>query len=88
MIYPAAIATTAVTIPAEVSVSGMTIPAAPSMEIRIEAEPYEGPYECTPGDEEQTIPAAGKLMLRDFRINPIPANYGKVSWDGHILTIS
>ena len=50
--------------------------------------PYTGEYEFTPTNEEQTIPIYGKTATRDIVINPIPSNYGKITWNGSTLTVS
>lgn len=49
---------------------------------------YTGSYEATPSDSVQTLPVSGWLMAQDITINPIPSNYGKISWDGTTLTVS
>ena len=51
-------------------------------------EPYDGPYEVTPGDEAQTLQTAGKSLAQDVVVDRIPSNYGKISWDGATMTIS
>lgn len=53
-----------------------------------EAEDYEGVYEFTPTDQSQTIPIAGKTPAQDIIINPIPSNYGLITWNGSTLTVS
>lgn len=50
--------------------------------------PYTGEYEFTPSSEEQTIPIYGKVASADIVINPIPSNYGLISWNGSTLTVS
>lgn len=50
--------------------------------------PYTGAYEYTPTDNAQTIPIFGLTATRDIVINPIPSNYGKITWDGSTLTVS
>lgn len=52
------------------------------------AEYYQGDYEITPSDETQLIDCGGLVSLRDFVVNPIPSNYGKITWNGAILTVS
>lgn len=49
---------------------------------------YEGPYEYTPTQAEQTIPIQGQMATRNITINPIPSNYGLITWDGRALTVS
>lgn len=52
------------------------------------ATPYSGIYEWTPTQETQTIPISGKTAARNITINPIPSNYGLITWNGSTLTVS
>lgn len=52
------------------------------------AEAYDGDYEIIPTNEEQIIPIMGKLATDNFTIRPIPQNYGLITWNGSILTVS
>ena len=49
---------------------------------------YDGPYEITPGDEAQTLHMEGMRASQDVTVNPIPSNYGLITWDGSVLTVS
>jgi len=49
---------------------------------------YTGPTTVTPSGSEQTLATAGRSMGRDIVVGPIPSNYGLVSWDGSVLTVS
>lgn len=49
---------------------------------------YTGEYVFTPTQSTQTIETAGLKVLEDFIINPIPQNYGLITWDGSTLTVS
>ena len=49
---------------------------------------YEGSYEATPTNQAQTIPVIGKTMKTNFTVNPIPQNYGLITWNGSTLTVS
>ena len=51
-------------------------------------EPYEGNYTVTPTTETQTLLTNGKLLSRDVTVDPIPSNYGLITWSGSILTVS
>lgn len=51
------------------------------------ADYYAGEYEITPTDQTQLINCGGLVSLRDFKINPIPSNYGRITWDGSVLTV-
>lgn len=53
----------------------------------VAGETYDGPYEFTPSEEEQTALTDGKVMDGNVVIHPVPSNYGKVSWDGSNITI-
>ena len=49
---------------------------------------YSGSYEVTPSSEAQTLNTAGKLLSFDVVVNPIPSNYGLITWDGSTITVS
>lgn len=49
---------------------------------------YMGPYEYTPTQETQTVAIAGKAATQNITINPIPSNYGLITWNGSVLTVS
>lgn len=56
--------------------------------IEVAAERYGGPYEVTPSAETQTLSTDGLVMTRDVTVNPIPSNYGLITWNGATLTVS
>ena len=49
---------------------------------------YPGPTEFTPSAEKQTIGVSGYRLKENITINPIPSNYGLITWDGSTLTVS
>lgn len=49
---------------------------------------YDGAYEWTPSESVQTIEIANKKALDNIKINPIPSNYGLITWDGTTITVS
>jgi len=49
---------------------------------------YSGPYEVVPTAEAQVLSTHGKNMTHDFIIDPIPSNYGLITWNGSFLTVS
>lgn len=53
-----------------------------------EGDPYRGQTVVTPSDERQTLPTTGFLMASDIVIEPIPSNYGRITWNGATLTVS
>lgn len=54
----------------------------------IGARQYEGSYTVTPTTQRQTLLTANKLMTDDVTIEPIPSNYGLITWNGSTLTVS
>ena len=53
-----------------------------------QVEEYTGAYEFTPTQGTQVIEIANKKATADITINPIPSNYGLVTWNGSVLTVS
>lgn len=49
---------------------------------------YVGPYTVTPTEATQTLATNNTRMSGNVTINPIPSNYGKITWDGLTLTVS
>ena len=49
---------------------------------------YDGPYEFTPTADEQTVRIAHMQVTQNITINPIPSNYGLVTYNGSVITIS
>lgn len=49
---------------------------------------YEGETTFTPTQNTQTVQTVGMMMDSNITINPIPENYGLITWDGSVLTVS
>lgn len=49
---------------------------------------YTGATEVTPSDVVQVLATREKSVLTDIIINPIPNNYGLITWNGSTLTVS
>ena len=49
---------------------------------------YDGEYEVTPTEETQILPTVGLLMKHNVTVNPIPTNYGRITWNGSTITVS
>lgn len=49
---------------------------------------YDGPMEVTPGGVPQVLLTTGKSLYSDIVVNPVPPNYGLITWDGTIITVS
>ena len=49
----------------------------------------EDEIEVTPTQSTQMIePSEGYVGLKAVKVNPIPSNYGLITWNGAVLTIS
>lgn len=48
---------------------------------------YTGQTVITPSENIQTLTTADKVVMQNIIVNPIPANYGKIVWDGARLRI-
>lgn len=49
---------------------------------------YDGPTTVTPTQETQVLPTAGLVVAANITVNPIPSNYGLITWNGSTLTVS
>lgn len=49
---------------------------------------YTGETVVTPSTTEQVLATAEKVVKRNIIINPIPSNYGLITWNGSTLTVS
>lgn len=49
---------------------------------------YTGQTEVTPSEDVQTLQTANRTVLQNIIINPIPSNYGRITWNGSTLTVS
>lgn len=54
----------------------------------VEREPYEGAYTVTPGAAAVVLETRNKRMTDNVVVEPIPSNYGLITWDGSIITVS
>jgi len=50
--------------------------------------PYSGEYKVTPKRTRQTLETEGCTLAKDITIEPIPSNYGLISWNGAFLRVS
>ena len=53
----------------------------------VETQPYEGEYVVTPSEETQTLPTARKRLEQNVIVEPIPSNYGRISYSGSVITV-
>ena len=50
---------------------------------------YSGEYTVTPlADVAVVLPTEGLMMSGNVTINPVPSNYGLITWNGATLTVS
>lgn len=49
---------------------------------------YSREYIVTPSSETQILETEGLMMAHNVTINPIPSNYGLITWNGSTLTVS
>lgn len=54
----------------------------------VERDPYTGDYTITPSAEEQILATRNLRMTDNITVNPIPQNYGLITWNGSFLTVS
>ena len=54
----------------------------------VAGEHYTGETDFTPSAEAQTIRTAGLIMDGDITIEPIPSNYGLITWNGSYIRVS
>ena len=86
---PMKVSVSQVNLPVQVAVSDVELPIGVAASYQmVEGETYEGPYEFTPTQETQTAQTANKVLLENIVINPIPQNYGLITWNGAVITVS
>lgn len=49
---------------------------------------YDGDYVITPGRTSVVLETKNKKVTDNIVINPIPQNYGLITWNGSVLTVS
>lgn len=49
---------------------------------------FDGAYAVTPTAQTQTLETANMALSANVIINPIPSNYGLITWNGSHLTVS
>lgn len=77
--------------PVNVTVSEGSVSVNLGIETQIVAgslDEYEGPYSVTPTEEAQTLQTKNFRMTDNIVVNPIPSNYGLITWNGSIITVS
>lgn len=54
----------------------------------VDTPTYTGDYEVTPSAEVQTLYTGGERMTTDVTVNPIPSDWGHITYNGAVLTVS
>ena len=86
---PMTITADTVTIPMQVGADGQNISMSMGAKYAVAVPSiYDGSYEITPSADAQTLHTADKMLSGDIIINPIPTNYGQITWNGSTLTVS
>lgn len=49
---------------------------------------YDGEYEITPSPETQVLRMKDLRAADDVTVRPIPSNYGLITWNGSVITVS
>lgn len=87
IMIPMKVAVSDVLVRMSVGITRVDVPASISAIYRSAPE-YDGETAFVPSGEEQIVPTAGFLMQRDITIAPIPSNYGLVTYNGSVITVS
>ncbi len=54
----------------------------------ITADNYTGATTVVPSPAQQVLETADKHLVTDIIVEPIPSNYGLITWNGSVLTVS
>lgn len=68
--------------------SGPTISADLTIPSAIGVDPYQGEYRITPSTQTQTLITGGKYLQHNVVVDPIPSNYGLITYNGSTITVS
>lgn len=54
----------------------------------VERDPYTGDYSVIPSGEAQVLLTKDLRMTDNVTVEPIPSNYGLITWNGSVITVS
>ena len=77
----------AVSVSVNADTMGVTL-GTPVVKEYVDVQTYTGEYEVTPSAETQTLNTEGFRLTRNVTVNPIPQNYGLITYNGAVLTVS
>ena len=76
----------AVSVSVNADTMGVTL-GTPVVKEYVDVQTYTGEYEVTPSAETQTLNTDGLRLTRNVTVNPIPQNYGLITYNGAVLTV-
>lgn len=76
----------AVSVSVNADTMGVTL-GTPVVKEYVDVQTYTGEYEVTPSAETQTLNTEGFRLTRNVTVNPIPQNYGLITYNGAVLTV-
>jgi hypothetical protein len=76
----------AVSVSVNADTMGVTL-GTPVVKEYVDVQTYTGEYEVTPSAETQTLNTEGLRLTRNVTVNPIPQNYGLITYNGAVLTV-
>ena len=88
VIIPMTVADNTIIVPAKISSNEQTVNCEVSTSIVQMAEDYIGDYNLIPTNEQTILQTKGHIMKDNITIEPIPKNYGLITWNGSVLTIT
>ena len=50
--------------------------------------PYTGSYDIVPTTSTQTLQTEGRILAHNITVGAIPSNYGLITYNGSVLTVS
>lgn len=56
--------------------------------IHVGSDYYTGPTTIIPSQERQILSTTHKTIAENIIVEPIPPNYGLITWDGQKITVS
>ena len=85
---PMTVASSAINVPMTVSVNTEAITMALGAGITVLPAPrYSGEYEVTPSEETQVLATKGTVLQADITVAPVPSGYGRIAWNGSVITV-
>lgn len=86
---PMTIAESAVEFQMDAQANAVSLAVGVGLAINVSTFPdYDGGYVFTPTENTQTVVIEDMVARQNIVINPIPSNWGKITWNGNTLTVS